>query len=66
MSALFADLPDAMNLLRTALAGEPMHDVVEAADGFVDLYAMPIRGSDATASAVADGPRADATREAGE
>lgn len=40
--ALFAELPDAVDLLRTALAGQPAHGLVRAPGGVVDLHAMPV------------------------
>jgi diguanylate cyclase (GGDEF)-like protein/PAS domain S-box-containing protein len=43
---LFADMPDAVGLLRTALTGKSVHDVVEVLGRCFDLHIVPIFGQD--------------------
>ncbi len=47
---LFEDLPDALGLLQAALAGRPLHHVIEAFGRCFDLHLMPIEGPEGEVS----------------
>ncbi|EIV93392.1 EAL domain-containing protein [Frankia sp. QA3] len=47
---LFEDLPDAVGLVRAALDGHPVHDVLEAFGRYFDLHLIPIEGPDGEVS----------------
>ncbi|WP_255649630.1 PAS domain S-box protein [Frankia sp. ArI3] len=47
---LFEDLPNALGLLQAALAGRPLHNVIEAFGRCFDLHLMPIEGPEGEVS----------------